>query len=652
MEYSISCIKKVGFILALALACFFCANTNAAEKALDNGSAVPSNWLIEVYMCGSDLESDVGAATLNLSEIEDVSLPDNIKILVMAGGTKHWQNEFIKGKSTALYLFDNNGLRKLQDSPQKDMGSGKTLASFLKYGKDNFPADHRMLIFWNHGGGSANGVCLDENTKNMLSLNDIENAFSSTYSADENHPPFDMITFDACLMGSIDTARCLQGYSSFFVASEDIVPGLGLGYSGWIKPLVDTPDMETGQLGKVICDAYMANCQKNDVADNITLSVIDMSKFPQLWAAYERFGEASLTKAISTPQAFFVAYDKAAYKAENYGSNTDTEGYSNMLDLGGFAANEQTILPEESLALQNAVSEAVTYRIAGKYRRHGHGLSFYYFLDGDEDSLNRFIDIHSGSPFFKALYSYQLNNKLTGGAYTVTDVQSLPALSFGLDSLKGQMINIDDGGQAWLQLTQAEQQSVSEVHFRLVSMQPHSMAFLLGTDNNDLSIDAGSGLIRNRFAGQWGCLDGHLAYMDIVDSAAEYNIYAVPINFNGNKCTLRVVYNKSDRQYDIQGVSDGLDSAGMADRSLVQLKEGDQVTMLYYKWEDDNFKHLAQIEGDSFQIGSNPSFYDKPLNDGRFCYMFEFVDPQNHKVASQQVVFQVQDGTVVPSAVN
>ena len=141
------------------------------------------NWLIYWYICGSNLESEYGAATKDIQEMLQAKLPANVKVLIQAGGSKQWRNAVIKSGATNLLLYSADGLQELVTAEDSDMGDAETVASFLQFGKDNFQADHRVFIFWDHGGGSVFGLCHDERTNNTLSLNELRDAFAAVFDA-------------------------------------------------------------------------------------------------------------------------------------------------------------------------------------------------------------------------------------------------------------------------------------------------------------------------------------------------------------------------------------------------------------------------------------------------------------------------------------
>ena len=265
--------------------------------------------------------------------------------------------------------------------------------------------------------------------------------------------------------------------------------------------------------------------------------------------------------------------------------------------------------------------------------------------------MNNFKAVNAASPSFKALYTYLLTGQIASDEYShaASNILSqLQALSFNINSLEDKPVDVDDAGNAFVHLTQAEMDMVSEVHFQLAYIdEDDGSVFMLGSDTN-IDADWDTGIFKDNFNGSWGCLDGHLAYMEIIEDEDDYNVYAVPIKLNGQKCTLKVAYSYLDEKYHIQGASYGLDNNGMADRRLIQLQPGDEVTMLYYIMEDSS-DDLLLADGETFRIKGSPSFEDEDIGDGMFCYMFEFTDPQNNSSLSQVVTFDVKGDTIETS---
>ena len=641
-------------------------------------------WLIYWYLCGTDLESNYGAASSDFGELVQNKLPPNVKVLVQTGGTVEWQNEVVPDGQVARFLYDSEDLKLLETLPDADMGSERTLEDFLRYGKENFQADHRVFVFWDHGGGSVVGICYDERTGHFLSLNDLNQAFGAVFEASAENPPFEIIGFDACLMATYDTAKSLQGFAKFMVGSEEVEPGNGWKYDGWVGALANNPAMGGASLGKAICDSYMQGCQEYDTDDSATLSLIDMSKIPELTVAYEYFGLEAIKNARQDPRGFFSTFGRGAKRAENYGGNTRSSGFTNMVDLGDLARQSKSILPTTSTDLINAIDTAVVYKVQGDYRQKGSGLSGFYSYDGTEENLVGYLNVDSAPISQKILYYYLIYGEIPDEALQIindgsfekalseakaqiaaskpaplfeepAEISATPPAQrqnlFNVASLEDLPVDIDENGNAFVKLTQEQMDILSSVHCQLIyiSVEDDIMLFL-GSDAN-IDADWDKGIFKDNFQGLWPCLDGHLVYMEIVAEDDDYNLYNVPIKLNGVECNLQVVYNYKDEKYHILGARKGIEDNGMSDRELIKLKAGDQITTIHYgtliSSESDD---LTPVDVDTFTINSaNPKFEDEDMGDGLFGYCFEFVSPTDDSSLSKLVQFEVKNGEITTS---
>ena len=50
---------------------------------------------VMVYMCGSDLESELGSATKDLEEMLAADLSEQVNVIIETGGTRQWKNDVI-----------------------------------------------------------------------------------------------------------------------------------------------------------------------------------------------------------------------------------------------------------------------------------------------------------------------------------------------------------------------------------------------------------------------------------------------------------------------------------------------------------------------------------------------------------------------------
>ena len=618
------------------------------------------SWLVYWYICGSDLESNYASASHDLQEMINAKIPDNVSVLIQAGGTTKWQNALMEADQTNIYLYNSTGLHELDTLIDSDMGDSDTLASFLLYGKLNFEADHRVFIFWDHGGGSVFGLCQDERTNNTLSLNEVRDAFVSVYDADPENPPFEIIGFDTCLMGTYEMANNLYGLSRYMVASEEAEPGNGWEYTGLLTALGNNPAMGGDALGKVICDTYFAGCETVMTEDTVTLSVVDLSKMPALRKAYENFGIEALKLSAENPRQFFSTFARHAKRAENYGGNTREKGYFDMLDIGDLAKRSQKLLPQTSNNLINAIGDSVVYKVRGVYRDRGTGLSAFYPYDGQAGMFNMYAKIKSAPRPQKYLYYHLLSGELPLDAEVLLNteivqepvvVEELKTNIFAIEDLEDTPIQIDSKNNAFVQLTKEQTEILANVVCNLAYVDEANDLILYLGSGADIELDWDKGFFRDHFDGTWPMLDGHPVYIEVTASEDNYNLYSIPIKLNGTRANLEVVYDRKKSSYKILGVR-GVNERGMSDKNLIKLKAGDKITTLHYgisiSGGDTDF---TEVEVDTFKIGDKPRFAVEEIADGEYLYCFEFITPNNESASSEFINFTIKDGKIYTSRV-
>ena len=628
------------------------------EDGAEDISKAPKNetvetdteWAIYWYLCGSDLESNYGAATSDLAEMLEIELPEHVQVVIQTGGTEVWQNEVMNAEKSQRYLYDSEGLQLIEESDPVNMGDPQTLTDFLSFAKENYPAKRTMVSFWNHGGGSVAGAAFDQQFgMDSLDLAEMYDAFTSVYYEEPGNQPLDIIGFDTCLMATVDTAYTFCDLGKYLVASEEVEPGNGWLYSGWLGAIAEDPQIDPLELSKVICDTYVKGCEQVGTADNITLSVTDLSKVNDLVLAYDDFGKEALACAVEDP-AFFNHFSQIANSTENYGGNTREQGFTNMADLGDLAEQAAEYLPQTSGNVLSALDTCVAYKVNGKYRPESRGLSCYYSYNGDVDDYNAYAQLGAGEAF-KHFYAYGLTGELSdAGMEYISEMnfESLPEL-LTLDSVdwEDMPLTVDENGCATLTLGEEAYDVLSSVAFELYYADPEEDIMLcLGTDN-DIVGDWDNGVFKDNFRGVWGSIDGALCYMEISGEGDGYNQYSVPILLNGEEYNLIVIYDFETEEYYIQGARKPLDESGAADKNLRELVEGDEIQTIHYAAAlSDDSDELTAVPVDTITVTSETAFAETELGDGLFVLMFVMKDSQNNMVYSAPATLESVDGEI------
>lgn len=603
-------------------------------------------WAIYWYLCGSDLESENGFASTDLEEMFQVDLPENVKVIVQTGGAYGWYNDMVDPNYIQRFVYDSHGFTCVDEQPLNNMGDPNTLADFLTFCNNNYPADRTMALFWNHGGGSVAGAAFDEiYDYDSLTLNEFHQAFDKAYDLSKTNPPLDLIGFDTCLMASIDTASTFSDIAEYMVASEELEPGDGWPYYDWLDRLGQDTGADGALLGKMICDSYLEDCELGFSADEATLSVVDLSKLSPLMEAYETMGKQALLASIENPE-FLSSMARNAENSENYGGNTREQGYTNMVDLGHFAQNCSELLPEYSENVVTALDDCILYRINGSYRENARGLSCYYAYDGDMDSVYGYQQ-QGCSQAFKYLYEYQCSGTLSqSGIQYVNNLgyekPQVPQVQDLVLRDEEYPLYIDDEDYVILKLKPEQMDILKSVHFQLAYVDEEDDFMLLLGDDNDIEADWDNGIFRDNFRGVWGAIDDHLVYMEVVYEDEYCTMFAVPILLNGEEYNLRVVYDFDDEDFHILGARQGLYEEGAADKNLVKLEEGDEITTIHYMaslYGDDEFE---PYDMETFTVTDDTQFSEVDLGDGTFYLMFKLQDVKNNEAYSQIVEFDVQ----------
>lgn len=333
-------------------------------------------WTIFVYLCGADLESENGMATGDLQEMLDAAASDNVRYVIQTGGAYEWQNGVVDAGKLQRFVVEDNDLVEVYSSSAASMADVATLTDFVRWGIEEYPAERMGFIFWDHGCGCINGVCVDEtDNQNTLFLRDIDNAFLSV--SDVMTDRFEFIGFDACLMGTVECANILAPYARYMIGSEEVEPGYGWDYEQMGDFLAQNPDADGLALGEVICDSFYEMCEEIGEENMATLSVIDLDMIDDVLIAFNSFAKDVYEAGGSSSSLADMV--RNIENGDNFGGNNRSEGYTNMVDLAGLVngCSDYSAYAGDVIA---ALDNAVAYSRVGLNHRNACGLSTYYPL--------------------------------------------------------------------------------------------------------------------------------------------------------------------------------------------------------------------------------------------------------------------------------
>ena len=317
-----------------------------------------------VYMNGSDLESEDGEATEDLCEMLAANISSQVNVLVETIGTKSWSKRLgIASDHTQRYKVEAGNLVLVDDSlGQLDCTSPDTLADFISWGAENYPANRYILIFWNHGAGPVYGFGYDEHQSedSVLTIDEIQTAIrqSGIY--------FDIIGMDSCIMSSLELCCAMYNYCDYMILSEDFESGYGWSYTGWLNALSENTSISSEKLGKIIVDDMIADNEENGEGSS-TLALIDESYMKVLYTAWADFAYANEPALLGENYSMHVRGGRRAHPILRekglFDFLFDEDGDYSMSDyyITDIMAVAQNIESKETEALAAAVNLSICY---------------------------------------------------------------------------------------------------------------------------------------------------------------------------------------------------------------------------------------------------------------------------------------------------
>jgi hypothetical protein len=383
-------------------------------------------WLVMVYQDADDktLERDI---MMDLNEVEKVGSTDQVQIVSQidryAGGYAG-EGDFTGARRYRLEADDDLlaiHSPVLEDLGEVNMADGKTLVDFVTWAAEKYPSDHYVLILSDHGmgwpGGWSDASAKGSDPANVpiasalgdnIFLMELDQSLA-IIQQQTGIGKFEMIGLDACLMSDIAVYTMLEPYASYAVASQETEPGIGWAYTSYLQNLSNNPDIDGGELGKLIVDSYVqdderlldararadylgnssplgslfgggtvmsASQLRDQMEQDATLTAVDLSKIPEINQNLNQ-----LVYSLQGEKQKLIA--KARSYTQSYTSVWGKDVPPSYIDLGNFTqllVNENISQKTIQLAdaVQQSIKDAVIAEKHGDRKPGSHGISIYF----------------------------------------------------------------------------------------------------------------------------------------------------------------------------------------------------------------------------------------------------------------------------------
>lgn len=387
------------------------------------------NWTIMVYLAGDNNLDSAGVVDLN--EMKKVGTTDRVAVIAQ------FDRAGSKGATVRYCLRKGTPIAKdaVQSLGETNMGDPKVLEDFVGWGVTNYPADHYLLVLWNHGAGwdDANlyqgdvfsgaappvsrksqpvstrrtaagarpigfaqaraglartrralfrttvgaavkqrGIAFDDQARDFLDNIELKKVMTKIKS--KLRRKIDILGMDACLMSMLEVAYQIRNVADYSVGSEETEPGDGWPYDRILKSLAAKPTMTPEDLSKTIVDRYLASYK---TGDNVTQSAMKLAELKHLAVAVD--GLAKALGKILADAASRTALINVRAQVQEYSRPYDD--YCDLLDLCDRidkGINNPAVKTGCAAVRQAAAGAVVANGYKGSAVDHSRGVSIYF----------------------------------------------------------------------------------------------------------------------------------------------------------------------------------------------------------------------------------------------------------------------------------
>lgn len=604
-----------------------------------------------VYMCGTDLQ-DAGCE--DLVEMVNAETGEDVNILVLAGGAKEWSLDFLEGNTRTLLDFTAD---KTDDWGHVSMGSPESLKEFLEYGLKEYPADRTIVVLWDHGAGSEAGVCFDETANDdgltIVEINDVLNSLKK--SVPDYH--INIFGCDACMMATYEMAAMLSHHNiGYYVASEELEPGTGWDYTGWLKILKDNPSVSDPDLCGGIIESFMEAGLQNEPDDYLTLSAVDLSAVGALESSVEKF---AAVMAGQVESGNLSAVRRGRSRMYTFGSFAD--GSWDMVDLGAmldaYAQFDSATASEAKRLLGKAViasmqtdnldtcsglSILLPQDTAKQFDEYRAGFDLTTVIPNWVDFVNGYVSaLQGGSYHFSASSAGQIT---AGTEMPDTLISSSASPSGSLlwddetesygEEIAAEEVGITDSDQGFTAVLSQEDLAYLDYVEGMLLMdisEGDTEAYVdFGLMQNNL-IDWHTGTVVSLYDGTWPVFGDQPVPLYDQTSNDHSRRSLIPVKLNGEYTYLVVVFPVDGTEGRIVGANAGYDDNGLPIRTMTKLRPGDEIVpvyTLYYSEEGKEDLQETEFEGNPITWKDGMTVTYEDLSDETeatemlFCFIF------------------------------
>ncbi len=692
----VACVCCAGVLLYIYGDSLFSSGTGVTDPTVSTDPIIPADtsnlpeWTIIYY---SDADDDIleGDLWFDINEMELVGSNAQMNIVVQidrAEGSFDGDGDWTDTRR--LYVTQDSDINRINSQVveslgEVDMGNPQTLVDFMTWTIQNYPAKKYALIMSDHGGGWTGGFS-DLQSGSSLSMPQIVQAIELVQQQ-MGGQKFEIIGFDACLMGMVEVYGALYPYSNYMVASEEVIPSTGWSYAAWMNQLAQNPTMDGRGVSQAIVSTYIvqdtlltlrsSSAEITEVEAATTLSAVESARVPDVIGAMNQF-----ISVMATVDQRYVA--QAREYTRSYYSIFGEDTPSPFIDLGNFAeilanATGDPAVFQASEQLKAAISSAIVAEKHGQRMSGSNGMSFHFpisdiyaYTEYNSDfppyyaeSAARFLEQSTWDEFLAFHYTGQDFVPQEGQAYTPPRTNTITApgaspLTIAPIQLSDNVISADET----LTLSTTVTGDVSYIYFILYFYNQEAnvtwvadMSFVSAANTTTVdgvnAPDYGESPIEISYDWEpylFVLKDGtNQAYAlfepdeyESADGVTTYSVYGQYTPVNATSATdAKLTFDLDGNLLNIYALPDS-DSNGIDTAVAISPQLGDRFSdyVQYYTFDENNVATYSyELSEDVFTYGEQGFWFESYIPvDGQYSIGFYAVDFDNNMTSSYEYI--------------
>lgn len=339
------------------------------------GIQAPDSWTVMLFsIADTNLEPFM---MTDLEEFGEVGTQPGLNLTAMVDRAEGYTDTPVLGLpdwTGGKFLEIGRGeATVLEEMGDVNTGDPELLEYFIRESIRLYPAANYSLVISDHG-ASWPGVGDDESAgHDTLDLNELNQAIGNGLEG-AGVDKLSMIGFDACLMATYEVASTLAPHADRLLASQELEPGHGWDYAAFDAAFLGA---DVDGLGSSIIEGFRNQSVQEQTENEITLSLIDLTKMPAVDEAVGAFADA-LTERVD---GIAPTVGRTLAQTLGFGTNPDPRYDTHMKDLGILAAEigvDALDVADEADAVVRAVNDTVVDKVDGQATRGATGMSIYF----------------------------------------------------------------------------------------------------------------------------------------------------------------------------------------------------------------------------------------------------------------------------------